>query len=162
MTLNRFLSNRPAGLLASLVVFAALGYGCGSDDGLGRRYPVSGKVTYNGKPLAKGSISFIPDDPKTGRAASGSIVEGNYSLTTQAPDDGALPGSYKVTVQAAEVDLTNASEKAKKSGMMIDQRDIAKAKRTNLIPTKYLLPESSGLTAQVKAQSNKIDFPLTD
>ena len=35
----------------ALVVMASCGAG---DDGLGKRYPVSGTVTYNGKPLDKG------------------------------------------------------------------------------------------------------------
>jgi len=162
MTLRRYTSNRAAGLMASLIAFAALGYGCGPDDGLGTRYSVSGTVTYNGKPLPKGSISFTPDDATTGRAASGSIVDGVYTLTTQSPDDGALPGSYKVGISAVEVDLTKASAKAKKTGMMISQGEIAKSKRTNSVPSKYLLPESSGLTAKVEEKSNTIDFQLTD
>ena len=35
---------------------------CGNDDGLGKRYPVSGTVTYNGNPLEKGEISFVTED----------------------------------------------------------------------------------------------------
>src|SRR5262249_14702506 len=44
--------------LPTLLVLAS----CSSDDGLGKRYPVSGTVTYNGQPLQDGEISFIPDD----------------------------------------------------------------------------------------------------
>jgi len=162
MSIPRFWSTRPASLLASLLIFATLGLSCGSDDGLGKRYPVSGTVTYNGTPVPKASINFVPNDPKTGRAANGSIIEGAYTLTTQESGDGALPGQYKVTVSATETDLSKAAATAKKSGMMINQMDIAKAKRTNLLPSKYLLPESSGLTADVKETSNTIDFKLTD
>ena len=46
--------------------------------------------------------------------------------------------------------------------MIISQDQIAKAKRKQLIPSKYMAPETSGLTAEVKAQSNTIDFQLTD
>ena len=53
-----------SGFVASaIVVIASCG---GSDDGLGTRFPVAGKVTYNGKPLEKGAISFVPDNPKGG------------------------------------------------------------------------------------------------
>ena len=36
--------------------------------------PVSGTVTYNGRPLARGRITFHPEQ---GRSASGKIVDGN-------------------------------------------------------------------------------------
>ncbi len=52
---------------------------CGTDDGLGKRFPVSGKVTYNGNPLEKGDISFVPDDPK-GVGATGLIENGVVHL----------------------------------------------------------------------------------
>jgi len=162
MTSPHFLNGRRACLLVCLVLFAALESGCGPDDGIGKRYPVSGTVTYKDKPLPKGSINFVPVDPATGRAASGSVADGAYTLMTQEPGDGALPGKYKVTVSAVEVDLSKASDKAKSAGRMIDQADIAKAKRTNLVPTKYLTPETSGLTAEVREGSNTLDFPLTD
>ncbi len=155
----RFPNARSTGLLASLVVFATLG--CGSGDDLARRYPVSGTVTYKGKPLPKGSINFIPNDPN-GRAAGGDIVEGSYSLTTQDPGDGAMPGAYKVIVSATDVNVSKQVAQAKEKGVMISQDQIAKAKRTNLVPSKYLVPESSGLTAEVKSQSNTIPFDLTD
>jgi len=155
----RFPTRRTWGLLASLVVFAALG--CGSGDDLPRRYSVSGTVTYQGKPVPKGSVRFLPNDPN-GRAAGGDIVDGSYSLTTQDPGDGAIPGQYKVTISATDVNVSKDVASAKSKGMMISQDQIAKAKRTQLIPSKYLTPETSGLTAEVKAQSNTIDFPLTD
>ena len=80
----------------------------GTDDGLGRRFPVSGTVTYNGKPLEKGSISFIPDDPK-GVGASGAIENGSYTMSTGGNSDGARAGKYKVTITAKE----DSSAKAK-------------------------------------------------
>ena len=53
--------------LPALLVMAS----CGTDDGLGKRYPVSGTVTYNGKPLEKGEISFVSEDLKNNFGASG-------------------------------------------------------------------------------------------
>ena len=47
-----------------VVAMAGLGLvtvlGCGDDTGLAQRYPVSGTVTYNGDPVEKGRIDFIP------------------------------------------------------------------------------------------------------
>src|SRR5690242_799074 len=82
-------------LLAFAGILALVG--C-SDDGLGKRFPVSGTITYLGKPLEKGSITFTPTNPE-GRGAVGEIKNGSYVLTTQTAGDGAFPGSYSVTIQ---------------------------------------------------------------
>jgi hypothetical protein len=141
--------------------FAALTCGgCGSDDGLGRRYPVSGQVRYKGQPLAKGRINFIPENNETGRAASAEIEAGSYRLTTHAPGDGALPGKYGVSVSAVDHDISGALAKA--GGGTANQVDIGKSKRTPLIPPKYFDPATSGLSAEVKLESNTINFELQD
>lgn len=142
---------------------AVLILGCGDSTGLEKRYPVSGTVTYQGKPVEKGSINFIPTQPE-GRAAGGQIEDGDYSLTTAEPGDGALPGTYKVTIIAVEVDDTKMKEIAK-GGQFHHDAAFAKALRTakKLVPAKYQLPEMSGLTAEVKAQTNSgVDFELKD
>ena len=96
---NRRRVSRSSALFVGLTLVA----GC-SDDGFGRqRYSVQGTVTYKGENLAKGQISFVPD-AQGGQAASGQIENGYYSLSTLTPGDGALPGKYKVTVVAKDVD----------------------------------------------------------
>jgi hypothetical protein len=151
---------RGAVALASMGLFLVLG--CGDSTGLAKRYPVSGTVTYGGKPVEKGTISFVPAAPG-GREATGEISGGSYSLTTAAPGDGALPGSYKVTVIAKEMDTTKLKEIAK-GGQFHHDEHFAKALKNAkpLVPSKYGVPETSGLTAEVKAQSNSINFDLTD
>ena len=82
--------------------------GCaGEEEAFGKRFPVSGNVTYNGQPLEKGTISFVPDGK--GAGASGTVEKGVYKLSTGGEADGALPGKYKVTVMAKE----DSEEKAK-------------------------------------------------
>ena len=140
-------------------------------------YPVSGTVRYNGKPLERGNISFAPAGPE-GRAAGGTIIDGQYSLTTLDTDDGALPGKYKVSIMAKEADvskvdvktvtkgikknLTEAQRKAIASAypQLIAGKAAAVAK--NLIPVKYSSPETSELAYEVKEQSNTADFDLKD
>jgi hypothetical protein len=156
------------------VVLAILG--CGDSSGLPRRYPVSGTVTYNGKALEKGTINFTPADAK-GRAAGGTITDGRYSLTTQDPDDGALPGKYKVGVLSKETDPSTVDLKLKKPGEGAQTEAEKKAMATyfpqkvaaraaaqskSLVPAKYSSPETSGLTFEVKEQPNTADFSLTD
>jgi hypothetical protein len=139
-------------------VVALTGGGCGSDDELARRYPVSGQVQYKGEPLVKGRINFIPEDKATGRPASADIADGAYRLTTQTPEDGALPGAYQVSIVAVEQDAAAA----RTSGGMPFHVDLGKAKRVPLIPKKYFDPALSGLTAEVKPTSNTINFDLHD
>jgi hypothetical protein len=139
--------------------------GC-SDDGLGRRYSVTGKVAYKGQPLERGLISFIAVAPD-GRSATGVIKNGTYSLTTQDTDDGAFPGQYVVTVAARTADYAEAEAKAKQKGSTsayLPQGFATEAdkKAKNAIPDKYGIPTSSPLKAEVKAHSNKLDFDLVD
>jgi hypothetical protein len=156
----------------ALPIVAALS-GCGDDSGLPRRYSVSGTVSYNGKLLEKGNINFAPDGPE-GRAAGGTIVDGRYSLTTHDTDDGAVPGKYKVSVVAKMIDASKvdlnikgaATEEAKKAmAAVFPQKVAARAAAAVkiLIPSKYSSPETSGLTFEVKPQSNTgTDFDLKD
>jgi hypothetical protein len=151
-------------------VFFAVGLcllpGCGDDSGLGKRYSVSGTVTYKDSPVEAGRISFVPVDSKnaTQRAAAGEIKNGSYSLTTAVEGDGALPGDYFVTVTAKLVDDSKVKETIQKYGGGGRQEDVGKASANakNLIPGKYQLPETSKLKVTVKEESNQLDFPLKD
>jgi hypothetical protein len=146
--------------------------GC-SDDGLGKRYPVSGTVTYQGKPVAKARINFVPK-AAGGHGAAGDVENGSFSLTTLSPGDGALPGEYKVSIDAREVDdqkLKAETDKVlakKNKGEMkvmmpipeLQAKAVKEAKSS--IPTKYQSAEASKLDATVKEQSNSFEFKLTD
>ena len=133
-------------------------------------------MTYQGKPLEGGNVNFTPTDPK-GRAASGAITDGQYSLTTHDPGDGALPGSYKVSIVAKEIDPSKVEVKVKtatKGGLTDAQKQAialqfqqfsigkAAAAAKNLIPAHYSSPETSGLTFEVKETSNTANFELKD
>src|SRR5262249_53019611 len=109
--------------------------GC-ADDGLGKRYPVSGKVTYKGQPVKKGVINFTPDG-RGGKGATGEIVDGAHpGVTPLPPNDGILPGGYKVPVSALEE--VDTSDEFSKAGGMADQVSGGKAqqKAKKLVPAK--------------------------
>jgi hypothetical protein len=162
MIVARITASKVGGVIVGMSLMIILG--CGDDTGLSSRYPVSGTVKYNGQPVPKGRIDFLPTDNKVGRSASGDIVDGYYSLTTATPKDGALPGSYKVTVTAMEVDTTELKAIAK-GGQFHHDEAFAKANREakKLVPSKYQLADTSGLTATVKAESNtNVNFDLKD
>jgi hypothetical protein len=142
-----------------------------SGDGLGRRYHVSGKVTYKGAPVQKGTISFVPVE-KEGRGASGPIEGGAYSLTTHTPGDGALPGKYKVVVDTRQIDegaLKTAAEKyateKKIEGLKVVPQHLQaqfSEKATPVTPLKYLTAQSSDKEVTVPDHSATIDIDLTD
>jgi hypothetical protein len=151
--------------LSALLVMAS----CGGDDGLGKRYPVTGTVTYNGNPLEKGEISFIPEDLKNNFGASGQVANGSYTLATGGNADGAQVGKYKVTITAKEDFLAKAKadfqkESKQQESNYIPPQFIAKAEAAakSLIPAGYGDPRTTTLTAEVKAQSNTIPFKLSD
>jgi hypothetical protein len=172
----RPLSTLARRFLAVLAVSGALVMSsCSNDDGLGRRYPVSGSVTYNGNPLEKAVISFIPDDPK-GIGATGAIVDGSYKMGTGGPDDGARAGKYKVTITSKEDTTAKAKaafEKARASlknaagteDLGVIPREFvhkAESEAKSLIPPGYGDVRSTNLTAEVKEAATTLDFKLSD
>jgi hypothetical protein len=139
--------------------------GCG-DDGLGKRYPVSGKVTYKNQPLAIGTVTFFAiggKDAET-RGATGAIKDGSYSMSTIGGEDGVFPGDYQVSIASRNVDMSQAKANQEKTGGSFRQDDVAKAYKNSesLIPKKYESTEKSGLKAKVEARSNTINFDLAD
>src|SRR5262245_37074152 len=78
-------------LLALAASAILLGAGCGTESGAA----LSGSVTYEGMPVAKGSITLTPSDGK-GPIAGGEITAGRYTLT------GLAPGKKVVQITAAE------------------------------------------------------------
>jgi len=160
MIKGRYLGAWAVGAALTLAVV-----GCGDDTGLGKRYPVTGTVTYKGEPVAKGQINFAPAKPEAGlREANGFIEDGKYSMTTATPGDGVLPGEYNVTVFAKEVDDSKVKETVTQKGGGGRQADIAAAnkKGKSLIPPKYQLADTSGLKVTVSTQALTKDFDLTD
>jgi hypothetical protein len=85
----------------SLVVFSFLVFmiaGCG--DGRPTRVPVSGQVLIDGKPLSRGRIFFAS---AVGRPSQGRLdQEGRFRLSCYEENDGALLGTHRVTIIAAE------------------------------------------------------------
>ena len=158
---------KPVAAALSLSAVLVL-FGCGDDSGLGSRYKVTGKVTYKGELVPKGTVNFIPvkPPPPEGRAATGVIKDGYYSLSTAGGEDGALPGEYNVAIVAVDIDMSSAI--AKKPGELpkIHEGDPAYQKAVKaakkLVPDKYGVSETSGLKATVGTSSKEVNFDLTD
>jgi hypothetical protein len=94
------LSQRERGGISKRTLrFAACGFalmaclaGCGRGGGL---TSISGTVTYDGKPLEKGLISFVPADGK-GPTAAAPVTDGKYSLKV-------APGKKLVKIEGYQV-----------------------------------------------------------
>lgn len=153
-------SNIPLGLLACCVS-ALSAIGCG--DGLGL-VEVVGTVSLDGKPLTSGRVSFFPEK---GRPSSGQIdSEGRYRLATYQPGDGALPGSYVVTVSSRQESEEPPMYQSLEDEMNGVQSGGGKGSPGGgrakwLAPPRYANRTSSGLTAEVPAGGGEIDFPLS-
>jgi hypothetical protein len=168
--LNRMnVAHRCLALMIGPALFYTLG--C-SDDGFGKRNPVSGTVKYNGQPVAKGRINFVPKGG-AGHGAHGEIENGSFgSLTTLNPGDGAVAGDYTVTVDTREIDEAAAKAEgeklAQKHGMSnlaqlppeVQAKAFAKAKSS--VPAKYQSSSTTDLKATVAEGSNSFEFELKD
>jgi hypothetical protein len=146
-----------SGTVAGLGLATLLG--CGEDDGIGTRYPVSGTVMYNGEPLKSGTVNFTPDGAE-GRPAAGDIAsDGSYRVTTLTRGDGMLPGKYKVAIQANYTDMTKVVDNP---GGLYRSDLKRKAPQIKVAPEKYASPATSDLTAEIKPESNTLNFELED
>ncbi len=121
------------------------------DDGRRPVFPVSGKVTYQGKPTVDALITFHPQndsDPTSRPLMTRVAADGSYKLYTYEMDDGAPAGQYVVTVTwIKESDNQNAPKE-----------DLRPAK--NLVPDRFADAKTSPLNAQVKEQPNDFSFEL--
>jgi hypothetical protein len=102
--------------------------------------PVTGKVTYQGRPLEQGTITFTPEE---GRVAFGKIKDGKIvEVTTHSLNDGATKGHHRVAIRS------------------ISNPDDMYAKHESLIPENYGDPNTSGLTADLTSGTNDLSFDL--
>ncbi len=121
--------------------------GCGEADNAPTTIKTTGLVTFKGQPLTQGNVAFYPEDPSVGHPAMGKIgPDGRYSMTTKKPDDGVVPGEYRVVIESY------------KEG----EDPESKAPRTKILPAKYYDSKLSGLKASIKAGGEEVvlDFKL--
>jgi hypothetical protein len=90
-------------LVMAMLVFISLGCGSGGPE----IAHVSGRVTMDGKPLAKATVVFIPEDGRP--AGANTDADGRFVLNFDERRRGAIPGKNMVrimTVRDAEQDET--------------------------------------------------------
>lgn len=144
--------------LAGLAMLALAGC-TGGGGGGGALYPVKGKVTYKGAPVAGATVTFIPSGQ--GQPATGQTdASGMYSLNT-GTRPGAGVGQYKVTVTKY---ATSGTAQLTPEDMAKMQKEGKTPEAKSEVPGKYAAPQTSGLQANVTqdASKNVFDFELTD
>lgn len=148
--MNYRVSRRFGAWIAALCASAWLGCGPTRPE----TAPVAGRVTFQGKPVAEGMITFLPEH---GRPAIGAIgPDGGYRLTTFETGDGAPPGKYTVTIEARRVTAPPAPKNMKDEVNL----PLGRTKVEWLVPERYARPDTSPLKAEVVRGANTIDFNL--
>ena len=134
-------------LIFALLVTAPFLLGCGEPNPLGRR-AVHGVVTFQGKPVDYGSITFLPDDPQHGVNSGAMIEGGKYQIKVS---QGLPPGSYQVMVSAPD-----RGKQEKVEGPPGDERSLA----IERIPPKYNLKTTLKLDVPKARGSHEANFQL--
>ncbi|WP_143393609.1 hypothetical protein [Fimbriiglobus ruber] len=129
-------------MAAALVGLAAAGCGDGPT-----RVPVEGTVSFDGRPVADGAITFIPADNR-GPTAGARIVDGRY----------AIPRATGIGVGEYRVEIVGNRETGK---TVRDPSD--PSRRTTLteqyVPEKY--NRNTTLKAKIDAKTTVINYELT-
>jgi hypothetical protein len=114
--------------------------------------PVSGTVTYKGKPLPDADVSFMPEGG--GRAATGRTdANGRFTLSTFSINDGAVIGKHRVSVIAHGP--SRPAKPGEGAGMPGET-----VPGDPLIPPKYFSPDSSGLVQEVESGGKRVELVL--
>jgi hypothetical protein len=125
-----------------LCILLPLLAGCGRGWG-----NVSGKVTYKGQALPKGTITFFDE---TNQAVSSGIgADGSYAVSKVAA------GKVKIAV-ALPMPIFMAGDKEGAA------RAAAERKKLPNLPARYADYEKSGLDREVKRGDQTLDLDLTD
>jgi len=138
--------------LTILLMAALTVAGCQSSDTV----PVRGKITYAGRPVDRGRITFEPiklaDEAAPRRPSIAPIrADGTFEMTTFASGDGVQPGEYKVIIWSVENEPGDN-----------DWGQIGKTFDVGwLVPEKYARSKTTPLTVTVPPEG-ELHFELTD
>lgn len=128
----------------TFAVLAVCLLGCGGDD---ERATLRGSVTFANEPVERGTIGLIPIEGTKGPTAGGAIEMGKYGITNNGP----LPGTYKVTIQAYR--NTGKMIKTEALGTIVEVEETEQ-----YIPANFNI--NTELVIEISAGKNQHDFPL--
>jgi hypothetical protein len=105
--------------------------------------PVSGQVTFEGKPVSGAQITLYPTStevPDSVRPSATTTEDGSFVLGTFGANDGAPVGDYKASVVWFKVVDVGSGP----------------VRGDNVLPQKYSNPEASGITVTINAPETKV------
>ena len=141
----RFGSSRPWGVVMVLALASA---GCSKQAPQTLPvHPVTGKVTFDGRPAAGALVVFHPKDASAGLPTPNALVDkqGNYTLSSYTAGDGAPAGEYVVTVV----------------WRLMVQKDGEFEPGPNLLPPQVSKPATSKIVARVTEGTNTVPIKIT-
>jgi len=127
--------------------------GCGAKHpSLPPQYPVTGRVTFDDKPLGSAGVMFLPRGETRGTGAFAMTdAEGKYTLRTEHGGAGAPEGEYAVTI----------SKVVNRDGTPYKPRpDAAEAGERESLPGRYSDSMKTVLSAKVPKGGDTIHFEL--
>jgi len=131
-----------------LALVCALIVGCvQSVDG---RYPVSGTVKFDGKPMEFGQISFQPVEQGGASSAAAQIADGKFMIPAK---KGLVPGEYTVVFQREEPTGNKATATTDK-GETFEYDETA-----SFIPEDWGYMSTQKVMIEAKKNSLKFDVP---
>lgn len=140
------LRNRP--YLTAILLLSVVGCS-GGPEGI-ETHPLTGVVTFNGKPESGVVLTFLAEGEGGTNASAVTDDAGEFVASTlfdmgSREQEGAIAGTYRVTATKLEKPDFSGKQTAPK----------------NLLPAKYAKAQSSDLTATVTAgQENRVTFEL--
>lgn len=149
--------------LPGLCMLVLAGSGCTNEPDADRPpvYRVTGTITQGGHPVAGATVKFeLADGSRT--AVGRTDEQGEYSLTTYEPGDGAIAGAYRVTVVKHEQPTITFTDSQDTDQEAPEERDdVERPPPKSLLPQIYADPATSGFTAVVTADGpNEFNFDL--
>jgi hypothetical protein len=112
--------------------------------------PVTGQVTYDGRPIEGANVIFSPVD-RNQTLASQAVTdqEGRFEMRTHTGggkfESGIAPGNYTVAITKLDTSAISTT--------LAPPKDV--------LPKKYGIPQTSGLTAEVaEGKENDFEFAL--
>jgi hypothetical protein len=138
------MEERKMGLRCLLPLMLVVAMGCGDGRVKLPTAPVTGTVTYQGKPLASGRIIFFHT---SGHATGADLAaDGAFKLA-------AYQGKNQVAIECFAPESSNAGSNGR--------TNMSHAK--SLVPDRYANYSTSGLTFEVKpGENDKAEFTLKD
>jgi hypothetical protein len=146
--------------VARWFIFAAALLGCERNGAkTPTTVPLTGVVSFDGAPVAGASVVFHPEGTDDRAASAVTDASGRFiaktSLSGNLLVDGAVPGTYRVTV----IKLDPRSSKSP-AELMAAQTDGSAPAVVSVLPERYSRPETSGYTINVTEKGNR-DLQLT-